>query len=268
MSYKLAAVDMDGTLLDSSNNISSATISAVEKLRLSGKYFCLTTGRPPVAIARYHELLELDTPVISYNGARIFRMKCGVLGEVLYEQLMEQPDAIRVLELGYANGVTMCLWENDRLFTNVVNEHSLWYQTISGADMDTMPDLRPEAAKGVTKILWCGTAEDITAWNSLAERELGGAVSHASSGPTLLEFFDRRVSKGAALARLCGTLGVDIGETVALGDGFNDLPMLEAAGLSVAMANAPAGIREKCDFVTASNDEDGVRLALEKFMLV
>lgn len=268
MTYKLAAVDMDGTLLDSNNDISPATVAAIARVGQVGKYFCLTTGRPPVAIARYHKMLGLDTPVISYNGARIFRMERGELGEVLYEQLMEQPDALRVLELGYEHGVTMCLWENDRLYTNVVNEHSLWYQTISGADMETMPDLRPEADKGITKILWCGTPDDVTAWNTLAENELGDAVSHASSGPTLLEFFDRRVSKGAALARLCETLGTDIRESVALGDGYNDLPMLEAAGLGIAMANAPAGIREKSAFVTASNDEDGVRLALEKFVLV
>lgn len=262
--YRLCAVDMDGTLLTSDNRITDATIDAIRAVSGRGIYFCLTTGRPPVAVMPYQRALGLDTPIIVYNGGRIVDPDGS---ETLFERTLDRQNALDVMLTGMEIGATMCLWAKDRLYANTVNERSEFYRQVSGAEMTVPGDILPLAGKNIMKIVMCGTPDEISRYQSAARERLGDTVSIASSGPEFLEFFDRRVSKGAALEKLCGILGIDVSETIAIGDSYNDEQLLRAAGLGIAMGNAPDEIKDICAEVTASNDEDGVRLVLEKYFL-
>ena len=123
--YRLCAVDMDGTLLTSDNRITDATAAAIRAVSDKGIYFCLTTGRPPIAVKPFHRLLGLETPLIVYNGARITGADCL---ETLYEQTLDPGNAADIIRLGFDLGATMCLWAEDKLYTNVVNERSEFYR--------------------------------------------------------------------------------------------------------------------------------------------
>lgn len=264
MKYKLAAADMDGTLLNEKKEITPAVEAAVKQMLAAGGHFCLASGRPFLAIERYAKQLGTTAPVITYNGARVV---APATGEVLFRRDMEPEDAEKVWKLGERLGAVMCLWANDRLFANVASERVNNYKRLSGLQpvIVAAGEIARLAREGVTKILWLDDPERAAQLRAAAERELGGGVTVTASRPDLIEIFDSRVSKASALAFVAGRLGVRREETLAIGDGHNDLPMLEYAGLGVAMANAPDEVRAHCGWVTSSNEEDGVARALERF---
>lgn len=262
--YKLCAVDMDGTLLTSDNKITAATADAIRAVCQKGIYFCLTTGRPPIAARPFYDSLGLDTPSIIYNGARVIEFRTG---KVHYDRMLQSDDAMRIYALGCELDASMCFWSGDKLYANRNDGWNDQYRRISGADMTIPENFEEYAEKGIVKIVWSGLPDSVKRWNAAAAERFGESISYASSGAEYLEFFDRRVSKGAALARLCDILNIDISETIAIGDSYNDEQLLRAAGLGIAMGNAPDAIKDICAEVTTSNDEDGVRLVLEKYFL-
>ena len=129
-------------------------------------------------------------------------------------------------------------------------------------------DINALAAQGVTKVIWYDDLEHMAdlqaAVNSDSIRE---HINYFTSNPLFLEFVDKKCSKALALERLSEYYGIHREEIIAIGDGYNDLPMIDYAGLGIAMGNAPEEIRQKADAVTLSNDEDGVAAAIELYIL-
>lgn len=264
MRYKLIATDMDGTLLDSEKKITEATSQAVKLAAEKGAVFCLSTGRPLMAVTRFLEQLELATPTITYNGAKIIDPRTG---KTLYEQGIEEAAIIEIYELGKRLGATMCAWSQEELWVSEINEHVEQYRKISGAVPKVIADVSLLAKRGVTKFIWCDEPEQISRFAKTVPDELSEGINCASSSTNLLEIYDGRVSKAAAMEFLGAYLGIEREQMIAIGDGCNDLPMLQYAGLGVAMANAAEDIKAQCGYVTASNDEDGVALVLHRFVI-
>ncbi|MBQ4313049.1 MAG: HAD family phosphatase [Clostridia bacterium] len=264
MRYKLIAVDMDGTLLDSRKKITEATAQAVKLAGEKGAVFCLSTGRPLMAVTSFLEQLELTTPTITYNGAKIIEPRTG---KTLYEQGLEQSAVIEIYELGKRLGATMCAWSKEELWVSEINEHVERYREISGAVPKVIDDVSVLAKRGVTKFIWCDEPERISQFARTAPRELSEGINCATSSANLLEIYDGRVSKAAAMEFLGAYLGIEREQMIAIGDGYNDLPMLQYAGLGVAMANAAEDIKAQCGYVTVSNDEDGVAQVLYRFVI-
>lgn len=264
MKYRLIAVDMDGTLLTDDKRITRRTEEAVRRTAAAGAYFCLCTGRPLGGVRRYLEQLELTTPTITYNGAVIID---PVSGQHIFERGLEPPAAAEIWWLGLDADTTICVWSHERLFVNRIDGRVETYKKISGAEPMIVADFDRLAGEGITKMLWYDEIERI---NELQERLpslLINPVNYATSNPRFLEFFDSRVSKAAAMKFLGRYLGIDRSEMIAIGDGYNDLPMLEYAGLGVAMGNAPDDIKARCGFVADTNERDGVAQVLEKLVL-
>lgn len=264
MKYKMIAVDMDGTLLDGSKNITPRTVAAVRRAGECGVSVCLSTGRPLCGVQKYLRQLELKTPVITCNGAVIAN---AATGEEIFRQCLEKEDARAVWGYGQLFDTTMCVWVGDRLYANKINNQTDEYKTLSGVEPELIADFEEIVQAGISKILWYDTPERIASFREQLDAEMNSGVSYVTSNPAFLEFFDSRVSKAKAMEFIGGCLGIPREQMIAVGDGENDLSMLGYAGLSVAMANASEKVRSLCDHVTASNNDDGVALVIERFCL-
>ena len=262
MKYKFVAVDMDGTLLNSRGEITPATEREIRKLADKGVVFTVSTGRPIQGVAKYKELLGLTGPVITYNGAMIVNAEDN---RVLFEQGLLREDARKIWELGQKYNTTMCIWAGNQLYGNRLDEKIQDYKRLSGVEPILAEDIEKILDMGITKILWYDEVERIEAFLAQLSSDLFCEVSFCTSKPTFLEFFSSKVSKAVAMEKIGEYLGVNREEMVAIGDGLNDLSMIQYAGLGVAMGNAAKEVKENAQFITDTNDEEGVKKVLEKY---
>lgn len=263
MQYKLVAVDMDGTLLNSQGIITEKTVNSIQKAVEKGVIFTICTGRPIQGVERFNSILKLDAPFITYNGAMIVM---GKSKEILYEQGISAEDARSIFKWGRKFKTTIMVWSNNQLYANEINERVNDYKKLSGVEPVLIENEEEIIHNGITKILWYDDADKINYYQSVLKDKLGDGVNYCTSKPIFLEFVDKRVSKAVAMEKLGEHFGIKSNEMIAIGDGFNDLPMIEYAGMGVAMGNAPDMIKEKADYVTLSNDEDGIAYVLDKFI--
>ena len=262
MKYKFVAADMDGTLLNSCGEITPATADAIRKLAEQDVVFTVSTGRPIQGVEKYKELLGLTGPVITYNGAMIVNAENN---EVLFEQGLLREDARKIWELGQTYNTTMCIWAGNQLYGNRLDDRIHDYKKLSGVEPVLAEDIEELLDIGITKILWYDEVERIEAFLTQLSSDLFCEVSYCTSKPTFLEFFSKKVSKAVAMEKIGELLGISREEMVAIGDGLNDLSMIQYAGLGVAMGNAAKEVKESAQFITATNEEEGVRKVLEKF---
>lgn len=266
MSYKLIAVDIDGTLLDSNGNLTNETIKAINTGLEKGMIFTISTGRPIQGVQPLIEKLGLvkDLPFITYNGAMLVM---GKSGGILFECNMNSEDAGAIIDLGIKWGTTVMVWSNNQLFASELGEKAYKYSQISGVTPLLLEDTDKIIANGVTKILWYDKVETIEKYLGEVGKYLNQNVNFHTSQPYFLEFVDKRASKARAMEKLGEHFNIKQSEMIAVGDGLNDLSMIEYAGLGVAMENANDVVKEKADYITLSNDEDGVAHVINKFIL-
>lgn len=272
MKPKLILTDLDGTLLRDDKSLSPANRAALVRAAAQGAEVVVATGRFFGGIPR--ELLEL--PFLRYfilmNGAKVYDRRED---RVLYRSEIPLAQAERVMDLLEPLDCTVDCYQNDvgwmerRYF-----DHLDYYVTdpVSRAMVRShrrpVDDLRAQVRAGGD------TVQKMQAYfphlelrprvMALLRREVPGVVQSVSL-PTNLELNAAGATKGAALAALCRALGVDPLDTAAFGDGTNDVSMLAAAGVGVAMANGAPETRQAADLVTASNQEDGVALVLDRW---
>ena len=265
MQYKLIAVDMDGTLLNDNGEITPKTQAAVKAAISRGVMFTVSTGRPIQGVDKYNGLLNLKAPIITYNGAMIVRSDHK---EVLFSKTMLCGDAMSIMEYGIKMGTTMCVWAHNKLYCNVHNERVDDYKKLSGVEPIVIEDYAALAQSGITKILWYDEPDVIADVQNKLKDVAFERVTYCTSKPIFLEFFNNEVSKAEAMKKIGELYNIKREEMIAIGDGFNDLPMIEYAGLGVAMANAPEGVKRLSDYVTQkSNNCDGIAEVIDAFVL-
>ena len=262
--YKLLALDIDGTLLDDNRQLSEENISAIKRAVDSGVHVTLCTGRPIQGVKWLVEKLAITTPVITYNGAEIVDPKDN---RILFSEQLLPEDAVKIADLGKNRNTTLIVWCNGELFGYPMNERVADYKTIARTDPKPFEDIKLLAEKGVTKIIWYDTVEGVDEFKKQLNPKEFKSVTYCTSNPKFLEFFNSKVSKRISMERMCDLIGVTKEETVAIGDGYNDVPMLQGAGLSIVMGNAPDDIKSMCDKVTLDNNSDGVAYAINEFIL-
>ena len=264
MNYKLLAADMDGTLLNSESIMTQRTREAILAAMDRGVLFVPSTGRPMGGMRKVLAAFNSDLPLVLFNGAMAVTAKSN---RVLFSQGLDFSCAEVIFAQGVSRGYSVVAWAGERLFVNRDIEEITEYQRKSGAELHVVSDMEPLRPYGVTKMLWIIPPEDGPRCRAEMLALLGDRVNCYTSCPHLLEFVDEKASKGLALAAVGAAYGIAREEMIAVGDGYNDVPMLEYAGLGVAMGNAPEDIKGMCQAVTLSNDEDGVAKVIEEFIL-
>lgn len=264
MKYKLMAVDIDGTLLNSESIITEKTKKAIKFAVEKGLIFTISTGRPIQGVRPIAQELDIDLPFITYNGAMVIK---GKSEEILYECNMSYNDAKTVYDLGVELDTTIMVWAKNKLYSNKINERTKKYSMLSRTTPVQITDVKSLLIQGPSKILWYDEVDVINDYINIAKNHVGKDVVFHTSRPWFLEFVDKHSTKAIAMQKLGEYYGISSEEMIAVGDGFNDLSMIEYAGLGVAMANSEEEIKKCANCVTLSNDEDGVAHVIHKFVL-
>ena len=263
MAYKLMAVDIDGTLLNNNGQLTENNKNAIRQWVDKGLIFTIASGRPIQGVEKLNEILNLDVPFIPYNGAMVV---LGKSKKVLYEQKLSRNDSRDIIRLGEKYNVTIIIWNDNRVYVPELNERVNNYKMAIGVEPVVIDNMEQLIENGVTKIIWYDEVEKIEQYQKEIGRYLGDNINFHPSRPYFMEFVDKNASKAIAMEKLGQYYGIKQSEMIAVGDGFNDLSMIEYAGLGVAMANSPDEIKEKADYITLSNEEDGVAHVIHKFI--
>lgn len=263
MNYRLLAVDIDGTLLNSEGVLTKATKDAIHLAVDKGIIFVICTGRPIQGVSSLNDEIGRDLPFITYNGSMVVK---GKSKEILYERSLPLVEARKVFELGKELDTTMIIWSNNNLYVNREDEKAKEYSGLTNTPYTVIKDI-DDVPHNITKILWYDDHEKLLEYQKEFEGNLGENINYHLSRPYFLEFVDAKATKAIAIEKLCETYHFNISQAIAIGDGYNDLSMIQAAGLGVAMANAPDDIKAVAKYITTSCDEDGVAKVIHKFIL-
>ena len=265
MSIKLFATDLDGTLLPSGVEVSARNIRAVREMVAAGVIFTLATGRmyrATVAIAR---ALNVDVPIITYNGALIKT----TAGEVIHEQCLSSELTLELIEFCREKNWHAQTYSDDRLRFAEKNHYAEDYMRAVSVDGDAVgwDGLKKFLSHSYKVLLVTDGAAASDAAIKILMTEFGDRIDAVKSNPQYVEITAKGVSKASALRLMASKYNVAIEETLAIGDSGNDLPMLRAAGVSVAMGNASEEVKAACDYVTGLCVDDGFADAVDKFVL-
>lgn len=265
MKHSMLFLDIDGTLLNSKNEVTPATRSAIDAVRRHGVGVVLASGRPCGGMKHFVEELDLDTKtgfLLGFNGGKIIRAGSG---ETVYEHRMPQQLAERAFALASSLGLVPITYDENGLVTpdpeqpQVQLEHNLTHLPVRLYTEGVTPLDFP-----MHKCLVVGSPEQIAEAETVFRSHFGDEAVIARSTPYFLEVTPKGVDKASGIRAMMQTLNLPCEQAVACGDGYNDIPMLCAAGFSVAMGNAPEEVKKHADFVTVSNDEDGLALAIRR----
>lgn len=272
MSIKLIALDLDGTLLDSRKRLSRQNKQALEECIARGVYVVPCTGRVAMGIPEEIRRIPGIRYAITVNGATIEDMETG---QILESHLLDKETALEIMDLARKYPVMYDVYAagqgiSEARFLDELEPYGLTEEMIAMIrhTRKAVPDIREYVRQWpgqVDKVnLFFRDQETRSRLKSLLEAR--GDVLVSSSLPTNLEINGPGAAKGNALLALAEHLGLKREETMACGDGGNDISMIKMAGLGVAMQNAVPQILEVADWITASNDESGVAKAIETWV--
>lgn len=260
--YRLLALDLDGTLLTEQGELTAENETAVKAAQSAGLTVTLATGRLLVDTLPYARRLGITAPLILHHGALLMAPD----GTTLEHRTITGTVAKELVKIARELNLSCQAYAAGRLVVEKVTTWTRIYLSYSEAKPVIVPDLAAYAAGGISQFDFLGQPEELARAAERVRQRLGTAVRTTSSHPNLLEVLGAGVSKGRALEQLAEHLGISITATVAVGDGLNDLEMLQIAGLGVAMANAPEVVRAHARYITASNNENGVALLIAKLL--
>lgn len=263
---RLVASDLDGTLLNNEWQISPQNSAAIRQTVAKGVKVTLATGRMAASTRKYAEQLGLDVPLITYHGALVEQ---ALSGEVLYRKVVPVELAAELLEILVKKGVHTQFFIKDRVFVRKHNAYSEYYSRMSGLQVEETDiyKLLQKEPEGCEKILCIAEEEDLPKIVVELKEIYGDRLHFTSSSPNFFDMLNPEVNKGAALKALAERWEIKASEVLACGDSQNDIEMLSYAGIGVAMENAHPELKKIADYITASNEQDGVAKALVKFVL-
>ncbi|MFT8321657.1 MAG: Cof-type HAD-IIB family hydrolase [Bacillus sp. (in: firmicutes)] len=267
MTYKMIVLDMDDTLLQDDHTISDRTKKALMDAQELGVKVVLASGRPTFAMvqsARELELAKYGSFILSFNGAKITNCKTN---EELFSSTLSAETVHDLFEISKREKVWIHTYVGDSIITEENNPFTEIESKLTGLPITEVPDFVESVQEPVVKVLMVKEEEHLKAVESLLQVELQNKLSVMRSKPYFLEFTEKGVTKGTSLELLINKLGITRDEVIAIGDSYNDLAMIEFAGLGVAMGNAPEDIKRIADHTTDTNNNDGVAKVVEQFIL-
>ncbi|WP_159885078.1 Cof-type HAD-IIB family hydrolase [Paenibacillus puerhi] len=262
--YKMIAIDIDDTLINDDKQVTEGTKQALEAALAKNVVVTLATGRMYASANALAAQLGLHVPLITYQGALV---KTAMDGEVLYERYVPLEATRIVFDYCQSHDLHLQTYINDQLYVQESNEKAESYAALSKIPFIVEPDFAKLAQTPSLKLLIIDDPDKLDR-AALELRELIGPGVHITkSKPYFLEIMHAEGTKGHALAHLAGHFGFDLEQVIAVGDSWNDHELLETAGLGVAVDNAVDSLKAIADYITLSNNEDGVKHVIDKFIL-
>ena len=253
--YELLVCDLDGTLIDHSLTLDPALVAAFKRAAAAGLGITIATGRMPLSVDFYREALDIRLPVIYYNGGLIR----DAAGTELLRRELPRGVLAKARELFSAAPVHPIFFRDEQLYCLDRTLPIRQFCDDEGLRAHVIPDPEDFLRLGAfMKGLFIGHRRDLGVLRADLERLVGDDARLVHTAEHYLELLPVASTKGAALTHLAAHLGVSLDRVVAVGDHDNDLEMVAAAGLGVAMAHAPESVRAVADRVAPAPADGGL----------
>ncbi|WP_255485613.1 Cof-type HAD-IIB family hydrolase [Sporosarcina sp. BP05] len=260
----MIAIDLDGTLLTDNLLISSNTVKAIQKAVEIGTIVTIATGRMFPSAKQFAQQLGINVPLITYQGAII---KDVNEKEVMYERLIPPDIAQKLVDIARKKKIHLQVYQDDILYGESENDKLISYAEEVMVPYTIEPDLGKIARHGFTKALFIAEPDCLEILQGELRTLFGERAHIAKSKETYLEVTHPEANKGSALLHLAKKLGIDRSEIIGIGDNHNDFELITTAGLGIAMGNAVKELKDSADYISLTNNEEGVLHAIEKFIL-
>lgn len=268
MEYKLIATDMDGTLLNDEHFTSAGNIEAIKEIQKKGVKFVLASGRPSFAMFEYAKELEMDKLggyVLAFNGGQLIDMKDG---KMIFHEGLDWDDIRKIYELSREIEIPMVLYGEDTVYASKDTENTRFEAKLCGmkfTEFGSLEELKGYGIDKTTKSMLISDPETVKKAETYMKSKYGNDYFIAISKPIFLEIANININKGKTLRKLGEILGIGTEEMIAVGDSYNDIPLLEVVGMPVAVANANDEIKAMSKFESTSNNDDALKTVIEKF---
>ncbi|MSS62540.1 Cof-type HAD-IIB family hydrolase [Velocimicrobium porci] len=269
MAYEIIVLDLDGTLTNSHKKITPKTKELLFQIQEDGIKVVLASGRPTTGIVNLADELCLDKYggyILSFNGAKIINYETK---DVIYNSTLPSELLPAIYETARNEGVGILTYKDDIiLLGNGMDEYNQLESKINGIPLKEADDFLIEiSTTKLNKCLLTGKPEHMAIVEEHYKEQFGNLLNIYRSEPFFLEIMPPNIDKAYSLSKLLKHLGLSRKQMICCGDGFNDLSMIQYAGLGVAMENAQPAVKKAADFITLSNDEDGIAHVIQQFIL-
>jgi Cof subfamily protein (haloacid dehalogenase superfamily) len=266
---RLLAIDLDGTIFGDDLVISPRTRRAIRDSQAGGVVVTIATGRMFRSARQIAADLEIVGPIVCYQGAMV---RDAVTGELLLHETIPGDMSHSIIAESDRLGLHLNVYLQDELYVSQANSHAEFYSRINmGLRLTEVGDLHKwldrQDGKEPTKLVIVTDAEQTDHVLRHFTSRYGGSLQVTKSHARFTEFTNKLCSKGRALAFVAAELGIPRGSVMAIGDGLNDLDMIEWAGLGVAMDSCPQEVRAAARVVCPPLSEDGAAVAIERYVL-
>ena len=267
--YKLIALDIDGTLLNSEKKITNEVFNSIQEAKKSGAKVVLSTGRPLPRVTPLLDELNLNDDgdyVICFNGAVVQEVKSK---KILSNIEMCHDDFVLINNLAKENNTHVHINTPTNLIIpeETPNKYTIHEATLNNIDIVSMNEEDINDDITFCKIMIIDEPEKLEEVLENIPKDLFDKYTIVRSAPFFLEFLNKNANKGTALEALFNSINIPFSKSIAVGDEENDQHMIKMVGLGVAMGNARDSIKEIANYVTCSNNEHGVAKVIDKFIL-
>ncbi len=268
MKKKVLVLDIDGTLTNSAKEITPATKQAIQKIMELGHKVILASGRPTPGMHRYETELQLEKYggyLLSYNGAKVVDCRTG---EMVYQRLLPLTMIPGLFSFARDNGCGLITYLGSQVISAFEPDAYVELEArINGLPIKQVSNFKDFVDFEINKCLMTAPAEKAPDFEATLCKRYAGVSSIYRSEPFFIEIMPMNVQKATSLDKMLQIIGMKREDTICCGDGFNDISMIEYAGIGVAMGNAQQQVKDAADYITGTNDEDGLVEVIEKFIL-
>ncbi|MFD2245334.1 Cof-type HAD-IIB family hydrolase [Pontibacter ruber] len=274
MNYRALCTDIDGTLLDSRRELSERTIKAIRNLDKQTPVILASSRMPSAMRHLQQELNILHHPLICFNGGYVLSFESGSITPAVINTIQIPATlCLAIVALAHGTSIHVSLYANDDWHAPQMDQWTEKEQRVTKVSAQ-VTELHPildnwqMAGTGAHKVMCMGPEEEIFEMATKLEAQFADQIHIYRSKSTYLEIAPKAISKATALELvLRHQFNIDISEVVAFGDNYNDIDMLRAAGLGIAVGNAREEVKAVADEITLNSIEDGVAVAIEKYFL-
>ncbi len=268
MAYEILVLDIDGTLTTTEKTISNETLQAIINIQKRGHMVVLASGRPTPGIwpvARKLEMEKYGGYILSYNGARI--INCST-NEIIYQKVLPHELLPEIYQAAkeYKTGL-LTYDEHSILVATKMDEYIEKEAWINKLPYTQIPDFLDYVTFDVNKCVMTAHPDYLAQVEIKMKERFEGRLNIFRSEPFFLEVVPLHIDKAESLGQLLDYLHLSREQMISCGDGYNDITMIQYAGMGVAMANAQQKVKEVADYITLSNDNNGVAHVINEFML-
>ena len=267
MNYKMIILDLDDTLLLNNGKISEGNKKALKLAQEKGVKVVLASGRPTFAIKNIADELELNKYggyIISYNGSRVVDYKTN---SILYEVDLTKSQVEELYKLALKYESFIHTYDGDEILACHDNPYTYIESEITGMKIKMCEDFISSLPEKCVKVIMLQAPNHLKEVEEMLKPQIEGKMTMTITKPFFLEFMNKETDKSKSILRLCEKININIENTIAIGDSYNDISMVKIAGIGVAMGNGIEEIKNIADYITDTNENDGVAKVIYKYIL-